>query len=197
VNSTDGTNWQASSTTNLGLYAVAYGNGTFVATGEITNNGPIVLLSSNGMNWMLQGAPYETMQGITYASGQFVAVAVAGQILTSSDGANWIFRHGGYGFADLYSVTYGNSQFVALGSGGTILESGSVNLALTLEPDPSSGLLRLSLTGARGLAYTVQSSTDLVSWASITNFTSAQSTTVVLDSLAPATRQRFFRAVSH
>jgi hypothetical protein len=197
VNSADGINWQASSTTNLVLYAVAYGNGTFVATGEITNGGPVVLLSSNGMNWTPQGAPYESKQGVTYASGQFVAVGVAGQILTSSDGANWIFRHGGYGFADLYSVTYGNGRFVALGAGGTILESGSLNLALTLDLDPSSGLLRLSLTGATAQAYTVQSSTDLVSWESITNFTSAQSTTVVLDPLAPATRQRFFRAVSH
>jgi hypothetical protein len=77
------------------------------------------------------------------------------------------------------------------------LESGSLNPALALGLDPASGLLTLSLTGPTGLAYTVQNSTDLVAWDNVTNFTSIQSTTVVLDALAPATDHRFYRAVSH
>jgi hypothetical protein len=52
------------------------------------------------------------------------------------------------------------------------------------------------LEGPTGLAYTIQSSTDLISWQTVTNITSVQPTTVILPAPSAASDHRFYRAYS-
>ena len=93
------------------------------------------------------------------------------------------------------AIAYGNGHFVVVGSDGTILQSGSI-ITLSITPTASTGLLSLSLEGPTGLDYTIQTSTDLISWRDVTKITSAQSNKVILDGL-PATSERlFYRAYS-
>ena len=57
-----------------------------------------------------------------------------------------------------------------------------------------TGRLALSLTGATGLTYTIQSSADLVSWQNVTNLTSTQPITT-LECIPPMGGRTFYRAL--
>jgi hypothetical protein len=136
---------------------------------------------------------------IAYGNGQFVAVGDSGTsdsdaIMNSVDGMNWIERQSGMeGF--LYGIAYGNGKFVAVGTGGTILQSGSI-INLSITPNAGTGLLTLSLEGPTGLDYSIQSSTNLTSWQTLTNVTSLQPTVVIFDAMPAAAERAFYRAYS-
>ena len=134
-----------------------------------------------------------TLNGIAYGNGQFVAVGVAGTIVTSADGVNWLLRQSGTQIV-LNAIAYGNGHFVAVGDHGTILQSGSI-ITLSITPNVATGLLSLSLEGPTGRDYTIQTSTDLISWRNLTKITNAQPKNVILD--APAASDHvFYRAYS-
>jgi len=110
----------ASGTTNH-LRAIAFGAGTFVATGD---NGA-VLTSSNGISWTLRSSGVtNSIDGVAFRHGQFVAVGKSGLIITSPDGAAWAVQSSGT-TRNLNAVTWGDMGFVAAGSSGTILISGN------------------------------------------------------------------------
>jgi hypothetical protein len=71
---------------------------------------------------------------------------------------------------------------VGVGSGGSIVQSGSIT-TLSIAPDVSTGLLSLSLEGPTGLDYTIQTSSDLVSWRDVTKISNAPSSKVILEGL--------------
>jgi hypothetical protein len=93
------------------------------------------------------------------------------------------------------AIAYGNGHFVAVGLGGTILQSGSI-ITLAITPNAATGHLTLSLSGPLGPSYTIQNSTDLISWQNLTNIIMGQSTNIILDS-PPASDHLFYRAYSH
>jgi hypothetical protein len=204
LTSTDGVKWTRRhpelAETSIGLSGVAYGKGRFVAVGgqsgpDLLRGSGTIVTSGDGVNWVsrLSGARAETryFSGIAYGSGLFVAVG-GGPTMASADGVNWVSRPSGA--SPLSGVAYGNGHFMAVG-GRTILESGSI-ITLELTPNTATGPLTLSLAGPSGLGYTIQSSTDLISWLSVTNITSDQSTSIILD-LQPAAGERgFYRAYS-
>src|SRR5436190_313748 len=98
------------------LYAVTFGNNTFVAVGDVDFFGNASILnSSDGVSWNPadSGAP-GLLTAVTYGNGSFVAVGEAGLILTSSDAVTWIAASSGMQI-DLNGVTYGNGLFVAVG----------------------------------------------------------------------------------
>jgi hypothetical protein len=200
VTSVDATNWvQAESGMAIGLNGIASGRGVLVAVGGDPlyqlAEGVVILTSTNGVDWVQrQRGTTNGLSAVAYGSGQFVAVGAFGTILSSADGINWIERQSGTQ-DDLRGVTYGNGHFVAVGENGTILESGKI-FTLALTPSARTGLLTLALSGPTGLAYTVQSSTDLVSWQTLTNITSIQPTSVILDALAATGKRVFYRATS-
>src|SRR3990172_6372447 len=71
------------------LYAVAYGNGLFVAAGSFGT----ILTSPDGMTWTQR--VYETtddLLGVAYGNHTFVAVGSSGRIVTSPNGAIWTVR---------------------------------------------------------------------------------------------------------
>jgi hypothetical protein len=167
VTSGDGLNWVQRQTglTNTILNGVAYGGGRFVAVGPSD-----IITSVDGMTWTVVSPPsglyWPYLLSVAYGNGQFVAVG-AGPLLSSPDGLNWS-PHEGNTDGFLSSVTYGDGHFLVVGGG--ILESGSI-IGLALVPRPEAGLINLSLTGPTGLRYTIQSSSDLISWQDLTNIT--------------------------
>jgi hypothetical protein len=117
----------------------------------------------------------------------------SGTILTSADAVNWVPRQTG---ADgLQAIAYGDGHFVAVGSNGTILESGDI-VTLALARNAGTGGFVLSLTGPTGVAYTIEKSSDLVSWSSLTNIISTQPTEVISDSVQAVGGSAFYRAQS-
>src|SRR5882762_7720218 len=101
---------QTSGTAN-DFYAVAYGNGMFVAVGT---NG-LLCSSTDGTNWMPQASgTTNDLESITYGNGLFVAVGGNGTVRTSTNGSTWAAQASGFGSA-FHAVTYGNGLYVAVG----------------------------------------------------------------------------------
>jgi hypothetical protein len=72
------------------LYAVTYGNSTFVATGDRA----AIITSSDGISWdnRTSGISSGGLWGISYGNSTYVTVGDGGTILTSSDGISWTSR---------------------------------------------------------------------------------------------------------
>jgi hypothetical protein len=82
-----------------------------------------------------------------------------------------------------------------LGAQGIWVSDSIITLGATRGTAP--GLLQLELAGPAGLAYSIQTSTDLVSWRDLTTITNAQSSDVItLDALPSAAQHQFYRAYS-
>jgi hypothetical protein len=106
------------------LERIAYGNGLFVAVGNIdsliSDAIATVWTSTDGTNWVqVQAGPTNMLSGIAYGNGQFVGVGspvvgLSGVIVTSADGVNWVQRQAGT-TNRLSGIGYGNGQFVAIG----------------------------------------------------------------------------------
>ena len=97
------------------LYAVGFGNGTFVAVGDAGT----ILTSNDGRNWRNQ--IYRTgadLRGVAFGNGKFVAVGAG--ILSSTDGINWS-QSGATG--SFKGIAYGNGGFLVVGDQGRILSS--------------------------------------------------------------------------
>ncbi len=118
LSSPDGVRWTPqNSGTSLGLYSVAYANGTFVAVGQI------ILSSANGADWTIrdQAAVYD-YETVAFVNGEFIAVGANGSMKVSTNGTNWSDRSSGT-TATLYGVAYGQGVYVVVGAGGTIRTS--------------------------------------------------------------------------
>jgi hypothetical protein len=181
-----------------------YGNGLFVAVSPLGDS--YVLVSKDGLDWIEQdrqqsGDNHDYFAGVRFFNGQFIAVGgqyhqvtglVNSSVWTSPDGQNW--RQRPCNSTDvLRSVAYGDGHLVVVGDNALIAESGAIiNLAIAGGP----GSLVLSLTGPVGVEYTVQTSTDLISWRDVTRITNAPPSKVILNDLPVASGRQFYRAVS-
>jgi hypothetical protein len=190
---------------SAGFSGVVYGNGQFVAVGstylvsiEPDVTGSVISTSTDGVSWIERWSTIDrghSLRNVTCGDGQFVAVGPLGILLTSRDGMNWVQSQSGAQAGLLNAVAYGNGHFVAVGWQGTILQSGSI-ITLTIAAKPSTYLLTLSLEAPTGLAYLIQSSSDLISWRNLTNITTTLPTSVILDALPAASGGLFYRAYS-
>jgi hypothetical protein len=101
--------------TNKDLYAIACGNGRFVAVGQ---NGTIIA-STDGINWSLAASGGHSLNSIAWGNNRFVAVGDSCGTMTSEDGANWssyTLLPTGSWKGEMWSIiTFGNNQFVASG----------------------------------------------------------------------------------
>ena len=183
----------------------AYGKGQFVAVGGHIRD-PLggssldfgsIITSNDGVNWVLRLSGIANgVRRIAYGNGQFVAMGDFGTTLTSSDGVNWTqFRLSAWNQQYGGALAYGNGHFVVVGSSGTLFASGAI-ITLAIAPNSNTGLLSLSLEGPTGLTYSIQSSTDLVSWDEVTKITSTQSSQVTLNGLPVGVGRTFYRAYS-
>lgn len=87
--------------------AIVFGNGLFVAVGEM-----VCYTSPDGISWTKRDSLVGSCSTITYGNGLFVAVGYS-SCHTSPDGINWTKRNIVLG--DFRGVTYGNGQFVTIG----------------------------------------------------------------------------------
>jgi hypothetical protein len=96
-------------TSNL-LYGVTYGNGIFVAVGDIGT----IITSPEGEIWTIRNSgTSDHLRGIGFGNNIFVAVGFNGTILTSPNGVTWTKRNSNTREI-LFSVTYGNGIFVTV-----------------------------------------------------------------------------------
>ena len=147
--STDGATWTAvtytsstfwryfdtSSSTGktASIYAIAYGNGKFVAVGS----GGQMAYSTDGATWTAitgMNSPFGTdisIYGIAYGGGTFVAVGTSGKMATSSDGVTWTAISGAnstFSVTQINAIAYGSAgnaggKFVAVGNYGRMATS--------------------------------------------------------------------------
>jgi len=198
--STNGMDWVGHDLGNGPFRSVAYGEGRFVAVRTGGSCCPtlfrFISTSPDGITWTEnpQSFPYDNGSRVTYGNGLFVMIGSSPTLLASPDGVNWSSRWPG-ATNQLWGIVYGNGRFVTVGGQGTILESDSI-IRLGLPGQGHTGSLHLSLTGPTGIHYSIERSTDLTFWETVTNLTLAQSTTVVIDPLLPISEHVFYRAHS-
>lgn len=113
---------------SLGDYqwqALGYGDGKFVAMTYSDSNGYFCAISSDGSTWTK--TLYEddnNCRDITYDGTKFVALGNYGDIVTSTDGTNWVATHiSNLGSHNWEAISYGNEKFVALDYSGYISTS--------------------------------------------------------------------------
>src|SRR3989344_4871 len=115
-----GTSWTARTEAEANAWwAVAYGNGLFVAVAADGTNR--VQTSPDGINWTSRSASEaNTWRSITYGNGLFAAIAGTGtnRVMTSPDGITWTSRSAAEANA-WRAITYGNGLFVAVSTDGT------------------------------------------------------------------------------
>jgi hypothetical protein len=207
------------SATNAALNDIAFGNGEFVAVGGTCRSeyrdscydvSRIILTSTDGVNWTERFEsgtgvqPEPPFEIVAYGNGQYVALGL-NLPLTSRDGMNWVQHEaltqlspGVIAYLNGLSpgvIAYFNGHFLVAGSGGTTFQSGNI-IRLAVATNPSTDLLSLSLEGAVGLVYSIQSSSDLISWRTVTNFTSTQPSTIIFGALPAFSQRTFYRAFS-
>jgi hypothetical protein len=108
------------------LYAVAYGNGVFVAVGDNST----IATSTDGSNWGVSSpGAYGNLASIRFLNGQFIAVGSTDKILSSTDGTNW--SAGTLPAAGFWDVAYGNGVYVVAGN-STYRSTNGVNWDLAV-----------------------------------------------------------------
>ena len=110
--SADGVTWlQRQTGPQYGLVGIAYGNGQFVAVGDLGT----IVTSTDGVNWLQrQSGTQQNLSSVAYGNGQLVAVSIVhigSIIITSSDGVSWLPQGKNWGFE---AVGYANGQFVGV-----------------------------------------------------------------------------------
>jgi hypothetical protein len=201
ITSTNAINWQiaqSSANPNSPYYGVAYGAGQFIAVSPTT-----VMTSTNGVDWSelkKQTGAYPTdvfPQAVAYADGKFVIVGY-GQISYSSDGEHWrnvvlpVSASTG-----LFGIAYGGGTFVALGQDGTILQSAPVPPPSITDFQLAAPLSTFSITGAPGLRYRIQASTNLAlpGWIDLGEAALDGASAFFVEQIKTNLPQRFYRAI--
>lgn len=88
LTSPDGVSWTQRSTPIKNRYftAAAYGNGQFVAVGDVGK----IISSPNGIQWTAQtSGSSANLASVSFVNGRFVAVGSSGAVLSSLNGSNW------------------------------------------------------------------------------------------------------------
>jgi hypothetical protein len=138
VDSGDGVNWTEVHYSDSALYAITYGNGTFVAVGgqcdDYQNSISISATSTDGETWTSHDAGTNgLLQAVAFGNGVFVAVGAGdirnndcffyGYPVTSTDGAHWTTAKTDTAESFWASVAFGNGRFVIANLDGDIWTS--------------------------------------------------------------------------
>jgi hypothetical protein len=191
--------WNSHGISEAVWLSVTYGNGLFVAVGEVattwgdgtysvSDDNYLAATSPDGINWTRRATPtpYITYSGsnpwsgwneVAYGNGIFVAVGDYSDIMTSSDGITWTSRHSAAD-NDLYSVTYGNGMFVAVGGSGYVVTSpdgitwtSRTSAANNTWASVTYGNGLFVAVASSGTGNRVMTSPDGITWASRTSAT--------------------------
>lgn len=122
LNAVSGVTWTTrTSGTGETIYGIGYGNGLFVAVGDVG----ALTTSPDGVTWTSRTSSFGTdiINAVTYGAGVFVAVGTSGKLATSTDGITWTQRTSSFSSSIIRAVTYGGGLFVAAGSDGKLATS--------------------------------------------------------------------------
>ena len=113
----------------LSLYAVAWGEGRFVATVQVDPpygdwSFAAIIYSPDGITWTAADdiRPSAPLLDVAWGGGRFVAVGAGGGIMYSQDGIRWKSVTSGTSRL-LHGVAWNGTRFVTVGESGTILHS--------------------------------------------------------------------------
>lgn len=134
--STDKVTWtKKASAIGATVYSVAYGNGTYLITG----NGGAVATSTDGTTWTVRatgsGSPIVASH---FADGKFCVASSAGVLYYSADGANWTASND-TGAASIKSISYAGQNFVAWGDSGRVISLNTLTGVSTVVNDKPYG----------------------------------------------------------
>jgi len=117
-------NWTTNqiTTNSFGLHHVVYGNGLYVAVGEVSDNGGFYT-SGDGLSWKFQySEPNSWGVTLNYSEGHFAGVCLglgSGVADVSLNGTNWtttLFSINGAPSFTPAAITYGNGLYTIVGS---------------------------------------------------------------------------------
>jgi hypothetical protein len=120
LSSSDAVQWTALDPgVNGGLFAVAAGNGSFVALGDQT-----MLTSADASQWTQSSPPDGVyFQNICFGNGLFLAVGGTGTVFTSANGRDWARHDSQTGAAGPLSACGWSGGFFAVAGGGAFATS--------------------------------------------------------------------------
>ncbi len=103
-----------------GMNGIAYGNGLFVAIVPTAAGTPTVWTSPDGIAWTVRrSAPAASWTAIAFGNGKFIAAAVSGAFMSSTDGITWA----AYTATNLAftpgAIMFANNVWVAVSSNST------------------------------------------------------------------------------
>jgi len=197
--SSDATNWsELDNMTPQGFVGVAFGNNQFVA---VTSGGE-TLISPDGTSWPLpngSGINFDSgndiILSLTFGNGQFVAGG-ARLKYSSSDGVSWTTHIAGTDQAIVQgSLSYLNGSFWESGNNGAILECRVVP-QLGAITRLTNGVAQMAVVGVNARTNSIQASTNLVNWVTLTNVSLTNGIGQFSDLSATNLNSRFYRAVA-
>jgi hypothetical protein len=113
ITSVNGINWSSPAvypTTNI-LRSVAFGNGLYVAVGDLGT----IVTSSDAFNWTVrQSGTANSLRAVTFTGSQFIAGGDVSTIVISTDGISW--SPGAPPAFDVKGLAWGGGAIVAVGS---------------------------------------------------------------------------------
>ena len=156
--STDGTSssWtgQDNTASIFPVTGLAYGRGTFVATGD-----GCMISEDRGATWTTTQEQFADLNGCTYAAllGAFLAVgddaSLPDVLISSAAGVTWRNNEAGFSGSEINAVAAGSADVVAVGAGGKIASADGpstyASQADLLDDDlaPSPGTYKAYLAG--------------------------------------------------
>src|SRR5665213_2086121 len=197
--SSDASNWsEIDNMTPQGFVGVAFGNNQFVA---VTSGGE-TLISPDGTSWPLpngSGINFDSgndiILSLTFGNGQFVAGG-ARLKYSSSDGVSWTTHIAGTDQAIVQgSLSYLNGSFWESGNNGAILECRVVP-QLGAITRLTNGVAQMAVVGVNARTNSIQASTNLVNWVTLTNVSLTNGIGQFSDLSATNLNSRFYRAVA-
>jgi hypothetical protein len=106
------TSWTAAGQGPSSGIRVAFGNGLFVHTSQLTAE---VFTSTDGINWTSRPYPVSSSSSIAFGNGRFVIVGGSGTAYQSTDGINWTFMTNGASTSAIDRVIFAFGAFFAIG----------------------------------------------------------------------------------
>jgi len=127
--SSDGTTWKIVENnpfSDFGVNVIAFGNGKFIAGGEINWKAKIAYSSDGGVTWSkanqindLRGKESKNITNIVFGNGIFIAIGDNPEgdhtAYSSSDGANWT-AISKFPLSFIHNIVFGNGKFIVMGS---------------------------------------------------------------------------------
>lgn len=187
--STNGLNWEVRETpTDSWIGSIAFGKGRYVAGGH-----ECLLYSFDALTWKVVPVPM-TVWDIAYAGGWFMAIGSnPTRMLVSADGAYWEVP------SSIPAAVYGLEKLASAQS--TVVVATEVNLHRAGVTDPPNYRLKLHVLGAHqlefwgepGFDYHLESSSDLITWDSASEWLGGTGDYLLWDWNGPSTSTGFWR----